>query len=134
MTPSTPTRRTRRRSDVWQTAALVLSVIATLLLLVLPLYSSSTRSSDSPDAVVTTSTLLEEEGSGVLGILAVPVVLMLVPLYFRGGARRWVSLVCTVLLFVGALLGLASIGAFYLPALVCSIAAATSAMTEARAR
>ncbi|HET8615871.1 MAG TPA: hypothetical protein VFL94_10125 [Actinomycetales bacterium] len=131
MTRPTPKRRTRLRSGVWQIAALALAALATLLLLVLPAYSSTSQSSDGP-SVTTTTTLLEQQGPGVLGILAVPLVLMLVPLYVRGGARRWVSLACTALLFVGALLGLASIGMFYLPAVVCSIAATTAAMNEHR--
>jgi hypothetical protein len=121
----------RRRADVWQLAALGLSLLAGLLLLVLPVYSSSTASSGSPE-VTTTRTLLEEEGSNVLLLLAVPVLLTLLPLYPKGVARRWVALVCTVVLAVGSLLALASIGLFYLPALVCAIAAATSAMTAPR--
>jgi hypothetical protein len=130
---TTPTKRpARRRTDVWQIAALGLSVLGSLLLLVLPLYGSTSQSSDGPGGT-TTRTLVEEQGSGVLVALAIPIVLMLVPLYFRGGARRWVSLACTVLLAAGSLLGLLSIGVFYLPALVCSIAATTAAMSEARA-
>lgn len=121
----------RRRADVWQLAAVGLSLLAGLLLLVLPIYSSSTASSDSPE-VTTTHTLLEERGSGVLLLLAVPVLLTLLPLYPKGAPRRWLGLACTVLLAVGSLLALASIGLFYLPALVCAIAATTSAMTEPR--
>lgn len=113
---------------MWQLGALGLSLLGSLLLLVLPIYSSTTASSDSPETT-TTRTLLEVEGLRVLPVLAVPVLLTLLPLYPKGAARRWVALVCTVLLAVGSLLGLASIGLFYLPALVCAIAATTAAMT-----
>lgn len=116
---------------MWQLAAVGLTLLGGLLLLVLPVYSSTTASSDSPEAT-TTRTLIEEEGSGVLLLLAVPVLLTLLPLYPNGRARRWVGLVCTVLLAVGSLLALASIGLFYLPALVCAIAATTAAMTGPR--
>jgi hypothetical protein len=130
MTTTSARRPARRRTDVWQLASLGLSLLASLLLLVLPVYSSATSSSDGPE-VTTTSTLLEVNGPGVLVILAVPVLLMLLPLYARRRARRWVSLACTLVLAAGALLGLASIGLFYLPALVCSVAATTAAMSEA---
>lgn len=130
MTTPAP-RPTRRRSDVWQIAALVLAVIASLLLLVVPAFggTSVTESSDGTQ-VERTVTLLESEGSGVLLPLGIPVLLMLLPLYPRGGARRWISLVCTILFGAFSLLALLSIGVFYLPALVCSIAATTAAMSE----
>lgn len=131
---TTPTTRpARRRTDVWQVAALALSVLASLALLVVPAFggTSVTQSSDGTE-VQRTTTLLEAQGPSVLVPLAVPALLMLVPLYHRGAARRWVSLACTVLLGSFALLGLLSIGAFYLPALVCSVAATAAAMSEPR--
>lgn len=129
---TTPSARpARRRTDKWQMAALVLAVLASLLLLVLPAYSSATESGDGSE-VTSTRTLLEVEGASVLIPLAVPALLMLLPLYPSGPSRRWISLACTILLAAFALLALLSIGAFYLPALVCSIAATTAAMTDPR--
>lgn len=128
-----PSRPPRRRADVWQVAALALSVLASLLLLVVPFFggTSVTGSSDGTQTERTV-TLLESQGVGVLVPLGIPVLLMLVPLYPSGAARRWVSLACTVLLGAFALLALLSVGVFYLPALVCAIAAATAAMTAPR--
>jgi hypothetical protein len=79
-----------------------------------------------------TSTLLEVQGAGVLGILAVPIVLTLLPYLIRSPsrARAQLTIACTVLLMFGALLALASIGLFYLPALVCSVAASTAALRD----
>ena len=122
-----PGTRRRRRHDLWQLVALVLSVAASLLLLVLPVYESSTTSSSGAE-VSGTSTLLETQGPAVLVTLAVPILLTGVPLLVQGRARGAVSLVCTLLLGIGALLALLSIGVFYLPALVCSIAATTASL------
>jgi hypothetical protein len=124
-TAAAGTRR-RRRHDLWQLVALVLSVAASLLLLVLPVYESSTTSSSGAE-MSGTSTLLETQGPGVMVTLAVPILLTAVPLLLQGRARGAVSLVCTLLLGIGTLLALLSIGVFYLPALVCSIAATTAA-------
>ena len=124
-TAAAGTRR-RRRHDLWQLVALVLSVAGSLLLLVLPVYESSTTSSSGAE-VRGTSTLLETQGPGVMVTLAVPILLTAVPLLLQGRARGAVSLVCTLLLGIGTLLALLSIGVFYQPALVCSIAATTAA-------
>jgi hypothetical protein len=132
-TPASTGPKVRRRTDLWQLVALGLSTLASLVLLVVPAFGGTSASSDNGGReVVRTTTLLESEGSRVLLILLVPVVLTLVPLLVRGRAHRSIALACTLLLAVGALLGLASIGAFYLPALIFAIAAATAAMTERR--
>jgi hypothetical protein len=118
---------------VWQLGAFTLSAVASLLLVFLPAFSSSSESSTSAGVEQTrTTTLLEEQGPAILITLAVPVVLTLLPLLLRGRgpARRAVSVLCTVMLGAGTLLALLSVGAFYLPALVCAIAAATAAVRE----
>lgn len=132
MTTPAP-RPARHRTDRWQIAALALSVLASLLLLILPVFggTSATESSDGTQAERTV-TLLESEGVGVLIPLSIPALLMLIPLYPTGRARRWVNLASTVLFAAFALLSLLSVGIFYLPALVCSIAATTAAMTAPR--
>jgi hypothetical protein len=126
-------KRVRSRADTFQLSALGFAVLASLVLLVLPVYSSSTVSSETGGAEVrNTSTLLEVQGAGVLGILAVPIVLTLLPYLIRSPsrARAQLTIACTVLLGLGALLALASIGFFYLPALVCSVAASTAALRD----
>lgn len=123
----------RRRSDLLQIAALVLSVLAALLLLVVPAFGGTSVTVDSDGTQAErTVTLLESEGPGILIPLAIPVLLTFVPLYPLGDARRWVRLACTLLLGAFTLLAILSIGVFYLPALVCSIAATTSTMSEHR--
>jgi hypothetical protein len=120
-----------RRTDLWQVVALGLSLLASLVLLVVPAFGGTSASSETGGReVVRTTTLLESEGPRVLLILLIPVILTLLPLLVRGRARRQVALACTLLLALGALVGLASIGAFYLPALIFAIAATTAAMTE----
>jgi hypothetical protein len=120
-----------RRTDLWQVVALGLSLLASLVLLVIPAFGGTSASSDNGGReVVRTTTLLESEGSRVLLILLIPVVLTLVPLLIRGRGRGAFSVLAALLLGIGALLGLASIGAFYLPALIFAIAAATAAVRE----
>jgi DMSO/TMAO reductase YedYZ heme-binding membrane subunit len=123
----------RSRADTFQLSALAFAVLASLVLLVLPVYSSSTTSSETGGVEVrNTSTLLETQGTGVLGILLVPIVLTLLPYLIRSPSRgrARLTIACTVLLGIGTLLALASIGFFYLPALVCSVAASTAALRD----
>jgi hypothetical protein len=126
-------QRVRSRADTFQLSALGFAVLASLLLLVVPVFSSTTASSETGGVEVqSTSTLIEEQGSGVLVLLIVPIVLTLLPWLIRSPSRARASLTiaCTVLLGFGALLALASIGLFYLPALVCSVAASTAALRD----
>jgi len=125
-TPASTGPMAWRRTDLWQAVALGLSLLASLVLLVIPAFGGTSASSDGTREVTHATTLLESEGPRVLLILLVPVVLTLLPLLVRGRGRRSVALACTLLLAAGALLGLASIGAFYLPALIFAVAAATA--------
>jgi hypothetical protein len=127
---STARKKAWRRTDLWQVVALGLSLAASLALLVIPAFGGTSASSEGAGEVTRTTTLLESEGPGVLLVLLVPVVLTLLPLLVRGRGRRVVSVLAALLLGVGALMGLASIGAFYLPALISAIAAATAAVQE----
>jgi hypothetical protein len=127
---STAQNKAWRRTDLWQVVALGLSVAASLALLVIPAFGGTSASSEGGREVTHATTLLESEGPRVLLVLAIPLVLTLVPLLVRGRGRGAVSVLAALLLGVGALLGLASIGAFYLPALIFAIAAATAAVRE----
>lgn len=71
----------------------------------------------------TTSTLVEENGRGVIGILAYPVVLALVPALIR--RRRWPRIAAAILM---APLGLLvfSVGLFYWPAIALMVVAAAA--------
>ncbi len=69
-------------------------------------------------------TLVDANGRGVLVTLAVPVALTLVPLLLVG--RAWVvgSIVCAALLAAAVVVGLLSIGVFFLPALIAAVVGA----------
>ncbi len=99
----------------------LLSTFATSAVLVLaPIYSTaSCESVDDGPAVCTTGreSLIEHEGIGAVGILAVPVVLAAVPVVFP---RRFVAISVAVVLSALTLLGAASIGLFFLPAAALS--------------
>jgi hypothetical protein len=128
-------KRARSRADTFQLSALGFAVLASLLLLVVPVFRSTSTGSDSAGVEVqktSTSTLLETQGSSVLVLLVVPILLTLLPYLVRSPSRgrAQLTIACTVLLMFGALLALASIGLFYLPALVCSIAASTAALRD----
>ncbi len=92
--------------------------------------SISTSSSGETTSATSTETLLESEGTSVLLVLAVPVVIVGIALLTRWSrhARR-LRLTTAGLPFAGCLLGAASIGLFYLPAAVLLLVA--GARTEA---
>jgi hypothetical protein len=113
--------------------AFVLALTASLLLLVIPVYSSVGGSAvlDGSGETQTKikrskTTLLEENGPGVLVVLSVPVLITMIPLLPRRNARRrpW-RLASAMLLTVLCILTGFSIGLFYLPAAVALWIAAT---------
>ena len=116
-------------------ASLGLAVAASAVLLFLPTTSRvTTRSSGSPSPpVVTHQTLLEHEGSSVLVVLAVPVlVAALGVLVGAGPGRLLLRVLAAFLLGVFSVLAAASIGLLYAPAALAMALAA--AATPARVR
>jgi hypothetical protein len=117
-----------------QAAALGLAVAASVALCLLPFVSASTSSSTtSADGEVrsteSTATLLEDQGAGVLLVLAVPVLLTLLPLLVRPVA---VAAVCTAALGLLVVVTGFSIGLLYLPALVAAVVAVGLRMDRPR--
>lgn len=114
-------------SRPWQLAASACAIAASLSLLFLPLGNERSGYADTAGNVVVSptahTTLLENQGPGVLVLLAVPVVLTLVGWLSPVRARRFASVVSTSLLGLGVALAMLSIGVFFVPALVCSIVA-----------
>lgn len=113
---STPSGRRHRRSAgggrrsarTWQFVALVLATSAAVVLLFGPVARSESIST-SGERTTESIGLLRAEGPSVLVPLAVPPLLTLVPLITRPRRfRRAVSVICTVLLAVGVLLGAAT--------------------------
>ena len=116
------------RSDpksVRQILAFSLSIAASLVLLLVPVYSTATISKDGPDQV-TASTLLEVVGSSIVVPLLIPVALTGMPLLVRGPARMHASIAATVALAVFTLLASATIGWLYVPALAAALASAVA--------
>jgi hypothetical protein len=103
-------------------------VVGTLLALAPLGESTTTVSTDgvAPGTATTThESLLEHEGASVLVVLAVPVVVTLGG--WLAARRRWRPGVVgsAIVLGVGTVLAMLSVGAFYLPAAIAMVVAAT---------
>lgn len=107
--------------------SLLLALAAALALALLPLVSLQRPSlPGEPPGETRHATLLAWEGPGILLALLVPVLVAAVPLAL--GRTRWRGAsraIAAVLLSAGVLVGIASIGLFYLPSAVVMVAAAT---------
>jgi len=112
---------------VLQGVAFALAIAATLVVFFLPLYTSvsSVEGSGIPGTPEVTEqlTLLAVNGPGIFVPLLIPVFLTGLPLLVRGKPWKGLSIAATVLLGAFAVLGSASIGWFYLPALLASTGA-----------
>ena len=60
-------------------------------------------------------TLFDVNGLGVLWLLAIPLVLVALPMAFRQPHRRRVGIACGIVMLALAFLGSASIGLYYYP-------------------
>ena len=111
----------------WSRVTFLSTLATSAVLILVPLYATASCESvdDGPEVCTTgRESLIEHEGFGAVGILAVPVVLAAVPVVFP---RRFVAISVAVVLSALALLGAASIGLFFLPAAALSwIAVANS--------
>ncbi|GIG87103.1 hypothetical protein [Plantactinospora endophytica] len=116
----------------WLLAALLLTALVSVLLLFLPVVLGSRSSTvGDPDgggqltgSAEVRQSLLEVGGWGVAVLLLVPVLLCAVPLLAPGSVRPPLTVAVTVLLGMGVLVSLASIGLCYLPSLALLVAAA----------
>jgi Kef-type K+ transport system membrane component KefB len=115
--------------NVRQVLAVSLALIASVVLLLVPMYTQVKLTSGGPEQV-SHSTLLETVGWSIVMPLLIPVAL---PLLLRGRARTPVSVGTTVALVVFVVIGSASVGWFYIPALAAAVAAVV-ASTGSHAR
>jgi hypothetical protein len=92
---------------------LLLTAAVSLLLLLLPM--SAAQVSGEPTEY---QNLLTAEGPAVILPLAVPVLICAVPLLVTVRRRRFAAWLSTVLLAVGVLVSLLSIGVFFVPSLI----------------
>lgn len=125
----------KRRPDpknLRQTVAVSLAIVTSLALLLIPTYA---RAKLTTGGIEQTRylTLLEVVGPFVFVPLLIPVALTALPLLLRGRERIYVSVVTTVALTVFIFIGSASIGYFYVPALIAAVAAVV-ASTSSRGR
>lgn len=97
--------------------AFLLTLTASVALLFLPFYGSVGVGDGSSG----TATLIEVNGSGVVLALALPVMLTGTIALVRGRRRLVVSALCTFVLAAFVVLSVASIGMFYLPALLVAV-------------
>lgn len=107
---------------VAQIAAFVFVIAATLAAILLP---SSVRMNitNAGSPKIETPTLLEIHPPTVLIPLAIPLILTLIPLLVREKRWRIVSIVCVVLLAVFTVIASASVGWYYMPALLAGLVA-----------
>lgn len=113
--------------NVRQVLAFALAIVASVVLLLVPFYTQVKVTSGGPEQV-THPTLLEINGPSIFVPLLIPVVLTGLPLLIRGRARTPVSVVATVGLAIFVVIGSASIGWFYIPALTAAVAAVVSSL------
>lgn len=115
----------RRRSDpkrVRQIVAFSLTIATSLVLLLVPLYIEVKLIDGGPEQV-STSTLLETVGPSIFVPLLIPLALTGLPLLLSGRARDYGSVATTVALAIFIVIGSASIGWFYVPAMTAAVAA-----------
>jgi hypothetical protein len=107
----------------WGLVVFGAAVLTAVVVAVAPVVSTSTCSATSPGPAQCSSgseTLLANEGAGVLGILAVPALVALVPLLVPSRrAAKASAVVLTAAVFVAS----ASVGVFFVPTLVLAWAA-----------
>ena len=101
--------------------------------LLLPLGVRSSAESNGVERTTRVS-LLSNEGPSVLIVVAIPVLLVALPLMLRGAAARYRSrVVIVVLLGIFVMLGAMSIGLFFVPTLIAMIVSmSTQAATRVR--
>ncbi|MGI5151187.1 hypothetical protein ACQEVC_33305 [Plantactinospora sp. CA-294935] len=114
----------------WLLAAFLLAVAAGALLLFLPVTTIVEATYDSGAAHPMIGVrevrqpLVQAEGWGVALLLLVPVLICAMPLLGTGAARLPLTVAAVLLLGLGVLVSLASLGLFYLASLVLLVVAA----------
>ncbi|MDO5287102.1 MAG: hypothetical protein Q4G45_09845 [Actinomycetia bacterium] len=107
------------RSRVWQLVGAGAALAAALAALLPPAYGEVTTSAD--DLTVGVPSLLEHSGPAVVVAVVVPVLLAAAPLAVRGRAWRPVSVAALVLLAGFVVIGSATIGGYFVPALLAGV-------------
>jgi hypothetical protein len=117
-----------------QIMALALVVAAAVALLLVPTYTSATWRSEGLE-ITTVQGVLDVVGPWVFVVLLAPVALTIPPL--SAHARAWVvvSIICAAGLWLSVIVGLFTVGRFFVPgAIIAVLAACLPARAEARSR
>jgi hypothetical protein len=100
--------------------ALALALIAGVILITVPLSSTVNSRGER-----TFTTLIEQEGAGVISVLAVPVIITAVALILDSTRYAYIGrLMGAFAMLIGTFVTIASIGIFYIPSAACSVVAA----------
>jgi len=103
-------------------AAFVAATLGALVAAFAPTYTGCTTTAGSTVEVCSHETSFAVNGSWVLVVVSVPVLMSLIPVLIR---RRPARIVAATLLWIGCALGMLSVGMFFLPAaILMTIAAA----------
>jgi cytochrome bd-type quinol oxidase subunit 2 len=114
-------RAANSRASRWNIVALAIAVLTGFGALLLPLGMRSSAESNGV-ARTTRVSLLSNEGPSVLIVVAIPVLLVALPLMLRGATASYRSrVVIVVLLGILVMLGAMSIGLFFVPTLIAMI-------------
>lgn len=116
--------------SVWISFAL--GLIASLILLFAPLGTKgeAVRIGSAERGTVTHESLVEHEGWWVAGLVAIPVAVGAVPLVVRRRFALSARIASATLLGAFVVLGIFSVGLFFLPAWVAMVVAAASSGRE----
>jgi len=105
-----------------QLIAFVLATVAGMVVLFAPSYTIATSDSEGNEAVGS-STVWEVNGPISLLIIAIPVAITILPLLVRGPAWPAVSVVAAVLIGLFAVIGLFTVGFYFIPAVAADLVA-----------
>jgi hypothetical protein len=126
-----PVDSTARR---WNLVAVGLALVTGLGVAFLPLGMRASLDSNGV-ATSTRVSLLSNEGPGVFIVVAIPALLVAVPLLLRGATASYRSRVSIVMLLgVFMLLGAMSIGLFFVPTLIAMMMATSAQATQRAAQ
>jgi hypothetical protein len=112
------------RANRWAVAALVVAVVGALVVSFAPLGRSCTGSFGDVSETCRSTNLFSEEGAWILVVVVVPA---LVALFGVVVYRRPAQVVAALLLWLGCILGLLSVGIFFVPAAILMTVAAAVA-------
>ena len=114
------------RARRWNIVAVAIALLTGVGALSLPFGESSSVDSNGVQTTTRLS-LLSHEGPTVLIVVAIPVLLVALPLMLRGATARYRSrVVIVVLLGLFVMLGAMSIGLFFVPTLITMIMSMTA--------